>query len=177
MKDPELIKKIKEGDEEALRYIYQTNRKGFIDFSVRFNLEKEDVLDIYQDAVIVFYENARKGKLDFLKSTITTYIFAIGKYKIYALLKRERNEIPLDEVSAETLLMQDEEFTADAQVKRLQKALGALGSKCRELLTLFYYEGKKLEEIQEKLGYESRDVLKSQKSRCLKKLKELASNK
>jgi DNA-directed RNA polymerase specialized sigma subunit len=40
-------------------------------------------------------------------------------------------------------------------------------------LQLFYYEEKKLDEIQEQLGYTSKDVLKSQKSRCLKQLKEL----
>ena len=50
-----------------------------------------------------------------------------------------------------------------------------LGEKCREILELFYLQGMKLYEITEVQGYESKDVTKSQKSRCLKSLKQLIS--
>jgi DNA-directed RNA polymerase specialized sigma subunit len=51
--------------------------------------------------------------------------------------------------------------------------LKKLGEQCQKVLTLFYYEEKKLDEIQSLLGYTNKDVLKSQKSRCLKQLKDL----
>jgi RNA polymerase sigma factor (sigma-70 family) len=176
MKDQELIRRIRDGDEEVLIHIYETNRKGFLEFAARFGIEKEDVLDIYQDSIVAFYENARNCKLDFLKSTVTTYIFAIGKYKIYGLLKKNKNEIPLEGISDELIVNETEEYVPDEQAKRLQIAFRMLGNKCREVLTMFYYEGRKLQEIQKKMNYESKDVMKSQKSRCLKKLKELVAN-
>ena len=40
-----------------------------------------------------------------------------------------------------------------------------------------YFEEKKLDEIQTILNYSNKDVLKAQKSRCLKHLKELIHNK
>ena len=58
----------------------------------------------------------------------------------------------------------------------LQKGLNKLGDQCKKVLELFYYEEKKLDEIQSILGYTNKDVLKSQKSRCLKQLKELIKN-
>jgi RNA polymerase sigma factor (sigma-70 family) len=65
------------------------------------------------------------------------------------------------------------EDDVDLQVRLLQNGLDKLGEQCKKVLQLFYYEEKKLDEIQEQLGYTSKDVLKSQKSRCLKQLKEL----
>ena len=54
-----------------------------------------------------------------------------------------------------------------------KKSFEKLGQQCRKVLQLFYYDEKKLDEIQTLLGYTNKDVLKSQKSRCLKQLKEL----
>jgi len=54
----------------------------------------------------------------------------------------------------------------------VQGAMNALGSKCKDIITLFYLRGFNIEEITEYLGYSSKDVVKSQKSRCLKTLKE-----
>ena len=176
-KEQILIQRIKAHDDDALRTVYETNRQAFIDFSARFPINREDVLDIYQDAVVVFCEHIRKGRLDNLQSTISTYIFAIGKYKIYALLKKEKREVSIDEIGHEypDLVPEPDEPIENMQI--LRQAFLTLGDKCRQVLTLFYYEEKKLDEIQEIMGYESKDVLKSQKSRCLKKLKDLSSRK
>ncbi len=177
MEEQQLISRIKDGDDTALKKVYEENRKAFLDFSSRYPLSKEDALDIYQDAVVAFCENVKKGKLDTLKSSLSTYIFAIGKYKIYALLKKEQRQVPLEEGPDLYSFFPSEPEEEDPQVRVLREAFKELGSVCKKVLTLFYYEGKKLEEIQQTMGYESKDVLKSQKSRCLKKLKELASKK
>ena len=41
------------------------------------------------------------------------------------------------------------------------------------ILKLFYYQGYNLDEIQEILEYSNKKVLKSQKSRCIRQLKDL----
>ena len=53
----------------------------------------------------------------------------------------------------------------------LKIAYEKLGEQCQKILSLFYFENKKLEEIQSILNYENKDVLKSQKSRCISHLK------
>ena len=70
----------------------------------------------------------------------------------------------------------DEEDSKNSQIILLQDAFDKLGERCKEVLKLFYYDENKLEEIQEKLGYSNKDVLKSQKSRCLKQLKDIIKN-
>ena len=51
------------------------------------------------------------------------------------------------------------------QQQLIKKCLPCLGDRCKEILTLFYYEGYSLDEITEILGYSDKNVLKSQKSR------------
>ena len=54
----------------------------------------------------------------------------------------------------------------------LQQHLKSLGEKCQQLLTLFYYRGLTIQEIMEAENYNSENVVKAAKSRCMKTLKE-----
>ncbi|KIX21565.1 hypothetical protein SY27_07650 [Flavobacterium sp. 316] len=175
MNNPEhVIALLKKEDERTVRKLYDENKKGFLIFANRYNLNSEDVLDIYQDAVIALIENAKKGKIDALQSSISTYLFGIGKFMIFQKLKKEKKTFSKDDFS--NLEYVDEDYNEEEnniQIILLQKALNKIGGQCKKVLQLFYYEEKNLDEIQEELGYSSKDVLKSQKSRCLKQLKDL----
>ena len=169
-----LIDLLKKNDEKAIRDFYNENKNGFILFAKRYNLDQDDVIDVYQDAIIALIENAKKGKIDNLQSSITTYFFSIGKFMIFQKLKKQKKVFATDDFS--NLENIDEVYNEDEnnlQVALLQKGLDKLGEQCRKVLQLFYYEEKKLDEIQVELGYSNKDVLKSQKSRCLKQLKDL----
>lgn len=165
---------IKRNEDHAIQKIYEDNRRGFIMFAGRYNLDREDIIDIYQDAVIVLIENIKKGKTDDLKSSLSTYLFSIGKFMIFQRAKKDGrliNHEDFEKFQSEEPL--SDEWEKNDQIKLLQEGFGKLGDQCRNLLSLFYYEEKKLEEIQELLGYSSKNVLKTQKSRCLKQLRDL----
>ena len=102
----------------------------------------------------------------------------IGKNKIYKLLNKA-NRLNSDHtvIHADSELCVFDIETNDEQQEILKSAFEELGGKCQEILTLYYYEGQNLDDIQNTLGYSSKDVLKSQKSRCLKKLKECVKKK
>jgi len=57
----------------------------------------------------------------------------------------------------------------------LKKYYDQLGDRCKSILNLFYYQGYDLDEIRVILNYSNKKVLKSQKSRCLKQLKDLVN--
>src|SRR5690606_5648277 len=125
----------------------------------------EDAVDIYQDSMIVLYENILSGKLTTLTSSVKTYLFAIGKYKIYNTLKVKVSLVDFEDY--EFLLAEDnEEFLLrEKNIEQLQKAYQQLGGKCKKVIKLFYYENLTLEEIKDRLAYTSKDVVKTQKSR------------
>lgn len=172
-----LIQLLKENDNKTIKNIYEDNRTKFIAFASRYNLEGDIILDVYQDAIIALCENAKKGKLDNIQSSIGTYLFSIGKFMIFQLLKKHKKMHVVDDfnlVDYEIELYDEEK--EDAEIKLLQTAFENLGEKCKKVLQLFYYEEKKLDEILTILNYNNKDVLKSQKSRCLKQLKDLIKN-
>lgn len=170
----DLAELIKKNDDQAIQKVYEENRNGFILFASRYNLEREDIIDIYQDAVIVFIENIQRGKIEDFTSSVSTYLFGIGKLMIFQKAKQKGRLIHHEDL--EKFELEDhlpDENEKNERVRLLQEGFKKLGNPCRHILGLFYYEEKKLEEIQTLLGYSSKNVLKTQKSRCLKQLKDL----
>src|SRR5690606_28868566 len=145
-KERQWIQSLQNGNTAILDEIYLQYKGGFLEFAKRYPIDPDVVLDIYHDSVIALYENIVQGKVNGLKSSIKTYLYAIGKFKI---------------------------DTAEERLKLLQRAYLQLGPKCQQMLHLFYYRGLKLDDIQREMSYESKDTVKSQKSRCLKQLKEI----
>jgi len=171
-----IIDLIKSGDQIALKNIYDENREAFIKFSRLYNVEKYDALDIYQDAIIILYDNIVNGKIKELRSKVSTYLFAIGKYKIFQLHRDNakvelKNELIVEEENIYLdVNLYDEKLTNQQEL--LNKYYSQLGNRCKEILKLFYYEGYTLDEIVDILDYSDKKVLKSQKSRCMKQLKD-----
>ena len=177
----QLIKRLKNGDSAVLETIYTKYRKPFLSFASRYNLDKEELLDIYQDSILALVDNVRNGKIETLDSTLKTYLFSIGKFMIFKKLKHLEvvNELPLDTNRLEHYAneIDNQRVYEQEELELFKKCFGQLGKQCQELLNLFYYRGYTLEEIQETLDYDNYNVVKSQKSRCLKHLKELIKSK
>lgn len=172
-----IINLLKQGDKGMLEKIYVENREGFLNFSKKYNVEEYDAIDIYQDSIMVLRENAINGKIDNLQSNISTYLFAIGKYKIFHNFRVQskldfQNGFDLLEENTELDVNLHETILTNEQ-KLLKKYYDQLGDRCKSVLNLFYYQGYNLDEIKEILNYSNKKVLKSQKSRCLKQLKNL----
>ncbi len=170
-----IIELLKLGDDATFQKIYIENREAFIKFSKKFNIKEYDAADIYQDAIIILRENAINGKINSLDSSISTYLFAIGKYKIYQFHRKNskvefNNDILIEEKNIEfDVNYYDEKITNQQML--LKKYLSKLGERCKSILILFYYQGYTLDEITSILNYSDKKVLKSQKSRCVKQLK------
>lgn len=178
IKDQYLVDQLKADNLKALDEVYLTYKEEFFLFARTFSIPAEDIPDIYQETIISLYENIQNKKLEQLTSTLKTYLFAVGKFKIYKQLDKNKKRTAHGEhpihVSEEMQLFEAE--ADEERQRRLQKAFKDLGAKCQKILELYYYKGMTLDEIQSALDYTSKDVLKSQKSRCLKQLKALVGN-
>jgi len=168
---------LKNDDKSVLKSVYLEHKPAFIGFAKTYNIDREDALDIYQDAIIALRENALKGHLVDLKSGLKTYLFSIGKYMCYKRLK-EKEKLHLSYSAKETsaldeLKITDIDYNFNTKQRKLQIAFKSLGPQCQTLLNLFYMRGFSLDEIVEELNYSNKDVAKSQKSRCLKSLKKI----
>lgn len=175
IKDQYLVDRLKRNDLKTLDKVYLIYKKEFFLFARTLNAQEEDIADIYQETIISLYENVQNGKLKKLTSTLKSYVFAIGKFKIYKHMDKTRklyHKGQIMHISEEMQLFETDAMEEQRQV--LRKSWKQLGNKCQQILELFYYKGMTLDEIQEVLQYSSKDVLKSQKHRCMAQLKELA---
>lgn len=175
MNDSDLIQLLKKDDKLILKKIYVDYRSDFIAFGRKISLYEDDILDAYQDAIITLQEQVITGKLNTLNCSIKTYLFGIGKYILYEK-NRKRNKTILSAIDTNEITMIEVPIFSEiltSQQKKIKLGFKQLGKKCIEVIELFYYRGYTLEEITETLNYENKNVVKSQKSRCLKKLKEI----
>lgn len=169
---------LKSNDEAEIKALYNVNRLAFLGFSKKYNIDEADSLDVYQEAFIAIRKHAISGKLYDINSSFKTYLFGIGKHLIYKKLKEysvtktydaqlHKAENDYEEIELET----EKELTEQQQI--LQHYFKQLGKKCQQMLTLSFYRGLTNDEIATLEGYDSEAVVRSQKSRCLKTLKDL----
>ncbi|GAB2486272.1 RNA polymerase sigma factor [Algoriphagus taiwanensis] len=164
---------LKAGDRDTLKQIYLEHKNGFQLFAKRYTSDEGQIHNAYQDAIIALMENAQKGKIQSLSSTIGTYLFAVGKYLLFKSLKKQNQHLEITEELIDTIPFESfDDESKEESIRHLRQKLKELGPKCQEILQLFYYQSKNLDEIAKLMGYESKDVLKSTKSRCLKNLKD-----
>jgi RNA polymerase sigma factor (sigma-70 family) len=170
----QVVDLIKKNDRDTIQKVYMKNKLSFFKIVNRYQIPEEIALDIYQDSIVALIENARKNSIDHLKSSIDTYFIGISKFMIFNYLKSKKT-ISLDDYDTHDWISIDDgkrnEEDLNNREKAMKKAYENLGEQCQKIIGLFYFEEKKLEEIQLLLKYESKDVLKSQKSRCLSHLK------
>ncbi|WP_109302593.1 RNA polymerase sigma factor [Aquimarina sp. AU474] len=178
-----LFESLKNGSDEAFKEVYQKNKSLFLSFARKYGLGQDDLLDIYQDSFITLYENIQDGKLVKLSSTLSTYLISIGKYKILDRLRKNKqnvnNELVLELANQkddhlESFELETKELTPEEVL--LEKYFNQLGEKCKAILVMFYYKKYSIREIMSAGKYNSENVVKSQKSRCLKTLKQLFTN-
>jgi len=88
MTDQEIIHQLKKGNEACLKQLYQHLGmiKGLV---LKNNGNEEDALDIFQEAVIVFYKNVMSGGFE-LKGKISSYLYEVSRRLWLNQLNRRR---------------------------------------------------------------------------------------
>lgn len=177
-KEETLIDKIKRGDDATLNAVYRNFRGEFLVWAARrFNMQEDDAADIFQDAVIVLYRNIAKGHLTELQSSLKTYLFGIGKNLLLKKVTSNVKIVPTDNIDDTLLdtldltLLQNDELDHRQQV--LKQVVDKLTGVCREIITLFYYRRFSMEAIKIQMGYNSEEVARSMKKKCMTQLTQI----
>jgi len=178
--DEDLIAYLKAGNERYLTKVYDKCKSIAIGFLIQNGADYDTAEDIFQDAVIVFYEKIRKGEFE-LKSAIQTYLNSVCRYKWLNII-RDKGKVMListaDAIFDETIRDDDENFEEGKEelIIRIEQELVKLknkGGKCYDILFAYFYEGKNMKQIAEQFEYTNADNAKNQKAKCQKTLKEM----
>jgi RNA polymerase sigma factor (sigma-70 family) len=167
-------------DDLSFDDLYRKHRNSSMNFMRRMIDDVDDMLDIYQDAVIVLYNNSRRP--DFrLTCSVQTYLNSISRNQILKRMPNSRKLVRTDDFE-EGITDWFEEYDAEREGKLtvIENALLELessGGRCFGLLRGFYFLKKSMSELAHSLDLANADTAKTQKSKCMKKLKEIVLSK
>jgi RNA polymerase sigma-70 factor (ECF subfamily) len=171
--DAELQDLLRSDNKKALETIYVAYKNEFLNYAKKYGLDRSNALDIYQDAIIAMHHNFVSSKLVLTSSSIKTYLFGIGKFKILKKLKEANKQVTVvteEEAYTEITI---EESAPSERSRVLSTHLDAISESCRKVLELFYYRNLTVDEIVQLTEYKDGNTVRSHKSRCLKRLKSM----
>lgn len=175
MTDQEYIDAIAVGDQHALMELYERYRDEMIRFCrKRSNLNDDDLFDIYQETILALYKNIITGKLQSLTNgaKLKTYIFSICYHKMVDVVRKKGKIISLD--TDKTAQSEFDYSDEQAETERdciIRQAVSSLQEPCHSILTLYYWDRQSHSDIAIALNYSNPDSAKTQKNKCMKKLK------
>jgi len=171
MKDSEILAAISKGDERALDYLYKKYYRMMTKIVISNSGTETEAKDIYQDALIVFWQKVVSGNL-VLTSKISTYIYSICLNLWRKELDR-KSRLSHEEKDGVQII----EFEKEERLKIINECINRLGDTCKKILTYYYFDGMSMNEIAEKLDFANTDTAKTKKYKCKKRLDKLIKTK
>ena len=131
----------------------------------------QDAQDVFQDALVILYEQAVGGTLE-LTAAASTYLLSIARHRWQHELRR-RARLPYEALPDDPAeLAAAEAEAAPEPTVAVLDYVQRLGARCQQVLLAFYYFGQPLAQIAETHGYRSVRSATVQKFKCLERLRE-----
>ncbi len=170
-----ILKGLAENNKQAIETIYRQNYAMIQAFILNNSGGYDDARDIFQEAMIVLYEKASSGRFE-LSSQLKTYIYSVcRRLWLKRLSQMQRYSGYLGNIE-ETIVV-DEEMELhekrNADFILMENAMSKIGEPCKSLLDAYYIQKKNMQEIATDFGYTNADNAKTQKYKCLMRLKKL----
>jgi len=169
-----LLQGLARNDRKAIETIYKENFNLIQALVVNNNGSTEDAKDIFQEAMIVLYQKVQSGSFE-LNCQLKTFVYSVCR-RLWLKRLMQQSKYSLHE-NTEDFVLVDEEMEEhekrDNEFTVMEKAMGSLGEPCKSLLEAFYLQKKNMQEIAGTFGYTNAENAKTQKYKCLMRLKKL----
>lgn len=183
--DSELIAACLEGSHEAWEALIKRYQRLIYSIPLKARLSADDAADIFQSVCLKLYE-----KLDTLRDhqKISSWLITTTSRECWRASARRRRESPASSNAEEefetrkemtaTGLLADEESELIERQQIVREAVEALPDRCRELITMLFYEKDELSyaDIAARMGMPVPSVGPT-RARCLEKLKKSLNDK
>lgn len=151
------------------------------DATFKHKISEDEAASLYTDTILAFIENVKNNRFEG-KSALKTYLYQIFSNKCVDFIRKTTtNKMSVHE----TQPMQDwilsmpddtknalQKLISEHEVNVLKDKVKLLGEKCQQML-MAWGEGFADSKIAEELGYQTANVAKVSRLRCMDKLKEL----
>ena len=198
MTDKEIIQSFIDNNQHGIREVYYAWRVPFEQSLMRLLPNTDDMDDAYQEAFIRLQQHILTERLttENIEKSLLAYFKTIGRYVALEIInQRNKGQKPTDEDEdtdaidiKEELEFSDDSMDDESQSSNqsfdpnddmdtqereriIRSLVEQLGKPCAPLLLGHLWENKSMEILAQELGYSNADSAKSQKAKCMKKVK------
>lgn len=170
-----LLKGLATEDRSSIEKIYREHYNMVKSLVVNNSGTADDAADIFQEAMIVLFEKAKQEHFE-LNCQLKTFIYSICR-RLWLKKLQHINRFSVQSEGLEETVPVEEDI--DVHEKRqedftiMEQAMGKIGEPCKSLLEAYYIQKKHMQEIAANFGYTNSDNAKTQKYKCLVRLKKL----
>jgi len=174
--DKELLEGLRKGDNSVISEIYKTCYPSVSHLITGNKGTEDEAKDIFQEAVMVLYDKVTHENFE-LSSKLSTFLYAVCRRLWLKQLNKRENSMGTSD--SDGLEIADVESDIQSHIEKendfykMDSAMSQLGEPCQTILKDFYIRNKSMNEICEKFGYTNTDNAKTQKYKCLQRLKKL----
>ena len=173
--EQELLRGLAQNDKNAIEAIYRENYSAIQSFIINNSGSADEARDIFQEAMVVLFEKSRQVSFS-LSCQIKTYLYSVCRRlwlkRLQQLSKYStRVESLEDTVPVEEEIEDHEKRNEDFIL--MENAMAKIGEPCKSLLDAYYVQKKSMQDIAGDFGYTNADNAKTQKYKCLIRLKKL----
>lgn len=194
MTEQEIHRGFATNNEAIMGEFYDQNHSRFFKyFRAKYRKSDEYLSDLYMEAYEAIWNNIHSGRLPEtgLKSSLYSYLLGVADKMLKATDRKTKDLLKvnlfykedgdsdeiLDDRVRKHLQAEAEGFEDENRLSELQdfvdRAVADMKPPCNELLRNFYWNRMSGEEIAEEMNYSNADSVKSQKNKCMGKLKPL----
>lgn len=177
MTDQDIIIAFRTSNQHVLSQSYYDMKGKFFSFIRKTctTIDERSIEDIYHTALIELQQNILYGRLteNNLTCSLQTYLNSIGYNVAMCNLRKQRivyveqpENLQHGTYNPLPLIIENENY------KIIYHVISEMGKPCAPILLAFYWHNLSMEKIAKKLGYSNADSVKTQKARCMSKLKE-----
>ena len=160
--------------QQALEHIYAHAYPMVLRYVRQHGGTADDAKDVFQEAMVVFYEKAVHDHLT-LTASVSTYLMGICKNLWHQELEKRGRRNPLSTTETGIAWEMPAEEAEHSSLK-LMDFVNQLGDKCKDVLVSFYYFGQRLEQIARRHGHANVRTATVQKFKCLERLRKAVSH-
>lgn len=191
--DTEYVCGMKSGNKRIQSHFYNHCRDYFNQtYPKLFFTDNEQKNDIFEDAFIILWQKIERGEIyakdglviskdgKQMKCSLKTFMMSIAWNKFREYTRKHREALFEDMFSSTkqaafksiSLLDNQVDDIEGVKFEIIATCVAKMPKRCNQILTMFYFEGKKLDTIMIELNtFTSKDALKTAKNKCFSTLK------
>lgn len=173
--EKKLLQGLAEEDNNSIEKIYREHYSMVQSLVINNSGSPDDAADIFQELMIVLFEKAKSGSFE-LHCQLKTFIYAVSRRLWLKKLNQLQRFSGPDNMGDEVISVDEDVEVHERRQQEfsiMEAAMAKIGEPCKSLLEAYYVQKKQMQVIATDFGYTNADNAKTQKYKCLVRLKKL----